>query len=212
MQSPTIHNAVRTFTLDTHHLCCENNTSPPVADFACYVCIHALPWWSFFISAVFLNSSGPGISFITCSKNNLFSLSWKIAMCGLLLFSQQTLQFWKKSTFSKLFSIYNCAFKVLAIKCYWFRPTPISFITCWNPFHTKCLKAVSAAPNTTCGYSKQRPLCCLLPGGQRKKITGTRFGGITSTPMRGEIPNMLHRVRAHIMVMQLPFKYAVTYI
>ncbi len=49
---------MRTFTLDTNLLCCENHTSLPVANFACYVCIHTLPGWSFFISAVFLNSSG----------------------------------------------------------------------------------------------------------------------------------------------------------
>ncbi len=36
---------------------CENHTSPPVTKFACYVCVHALPRWSFLISAVFLNSS-----------------------------------------------------------------------------------------------------------------------------------------------------------
>ncbi len=44
--------------MDTHPLCCENHLSPPVANFACYVRIHILPEWSFFISAVFLNSSG----------------------------------------------------------------------------------------------------------------------------------------------------------
>ncbi len=43
---------------DTHPLCCENHPSPPVANFTCYVCVHALSGWSFLASAVFLNSSG----------------------------------------------------------------------------------------------------------------------------------------------------------
>ncbi len=46
------------FTLDTHPLCCKNHTSPPVANFARHVCVLTLPGWSFFVSAVFLNSSG----------------------------------------------------------------------------------------------------------------------------------------------------------
>ncbi len=68
----TIHNAVRMFMLDTHPLCCENNTSPPVANFACYVCIHALPGWSFLdlqCSWIVQERFEPGISFITCSNN-----------------------------------------------------------------------------------------------------------------------------------------------
>ncbi len=40
-----------------------------------------------------------------------------------------------------------------------------------NLFHTKYLKIVSAASNTACGDSKQRPLESLLPVGNRK-ITG----------------------------------------
>ncbi len=44
--------------LDTHPLCCENHTSPPVANCACYTCIYALPGFSFFVSVVFLNGSG----------------------------------------------------------------------------------------------------------------------------------------------------------
>ncbi len=45
-------------TLDSHPLCYENHTSPPVANFTCNVCVHILPGWSFFVSAMFLNSSG----------------------------------------------------------------------------------------------------------------------------------------------------------
>ncbi len=89
-----IHNAVRTFTLDTRPLCCENHKSPPVANFACYVCVHSLPGWSFFIFAVFLNILNPKYHSLPAStiSDNLFSLFWKIAMGGLFLFSQRILQ------------------------------------------------------------------------------------------------------------------------
>ncbi len=67
------------------------------ANFACYVCIHTLPGWSFFYlqrSWIVQERFEHGISFITCSDNiwQLFLLPWKIVMRRPLLFSRRTLQ------------------------------------------------------------------------------------------------------------------------
>ncbi len=65
---------------------------------------------------------------------------------------------------------------------------------CWNPFCTKCLKAVSAAPND----SKQWPLSSLLP-------VENRSARNHSYTMRSQkILNTLHYVRAYIIEVQLP--------